>query len=187
MNDSRKHLPHLERIMFVVGEQNAGKSTELRGMFVDPKFGSRGAVPTEKRLRLVLLSRERCLFIRLTSPHETKQDIEQFIGTIDAARRRAARLGFRRFNVACALQPFAAHAMPDLLEICAAIQAQLEPERMRVVVIDPRQDGEPGPTLERRVVQGLRSKTVELVKVDGEHSLDQHPNGLLLADFFDFT
>lgn len=173
--------------MFVIGEPDAGKSTTLRSLFVDPRFGTKGKVPSESRIRLVGLSRERCLFMRLTSPHETKQNIEQFIQTVVAAQRRATRFDFRRFNLACALQPFAAHSMPDLLETCVAVQDQLAPERMRIVVIDPRQDGASGPPLSRQTVHRLRKRNVELVKIDGEHSRADYPNGLLLADFFDFT
>jgi hypothetical protein len=103
-------------MLIVVGDSNAGKSTTLRSMFVDPRLGTRGIVPptSQRRMRLVALSRERCLFVRLTSPHETKQAFDDFLGTLDTARRRAGRLGFRRFNVACAMQPHAANAMSDL-------------------------------------------------------------------------
>jgi hypothetical protein len=184
---STKQLPRVERVMLVIGEPDAGKSTTLRSLFVDPRFGTNGTVPTESRIRIVGLSRERCLFMRLTSPHETRQNIDQFVKTIEAAQRRAARFGFSRFNLACALQPFAAHAMPDVLEACLAVLDRLVPERTRIVIIDPRQDGEPGPFLSRQTVQGLRKRGVELVKIDGDHRRNDYPNGLLLSDFFDFT
>ncbi|MDG0024935.1 hypothetical protein [Trinickia sp. Y13] len=187
MTDKPKNLPRIERMMFVVGEPDAGKSTTLRSLFVDPRFGTKRVVPTESRIRLVGLSKERCLFMRLTSPHETKQNINQFLKTIEAAQRRAARLGFRRFNVACALQPFAARAMPDLHDVCSEALHQLLPERMRVVVIDPRQDGQPGPSLSTQTISELRRRHVELVRIDGQHARHEYPNGLLLADFFDFT
>lgn len=186
MPDTSNNLPHVERVQFVVGEQDAGKSTELRSMFVDPRFGTKGVVPTEKRLKLVTLSRERCLFIRLTSPHERKETIGDFFGTIARARKRAARFGFRRFNVSCALQPFAANLMPDLLEVCSEVRTQLNPERTRVVIIDPRQDGQNGANIPRTTIQKLHTQAVELIKIDGKHSRHNYPNGLVLADFFDF-
>lgn len=181
--------PQIERMLIVVGDRNAGKSTTLRSMFVDPRLGSKGIVPmtSQRRIRLVALSRERCLFIRLTSPHETGQNVEGFLSRLNDARRRAGRLGFRRFNVACAMQPGAANAMPDILTVCKAIQTHVAPERVRIVVIDPRQDELPGPQLSRSDIDHLRRMGVELVWIDGIHSLRQHPNGLLLADFFDFA
>ncbi|WP_062093070.1 hypothetical protein [Caballeronia udeis] len=189
MNEPRRALPQIERILLVVGDRDAGKSTTLRSMFVDPRFGTKGIVPatSQRRIRLVTLSRERCLFMRLTSPHETQQNIEHFFNRLDTARRRAGRLGFRRFNMACAMQPQAANAMPDILAVCQAMRRQVDPERIRIVVIDPRQDGLPGPQLSRLAIDGIRGSGVEVAWIDGSHSLGRHPNGLLLADFFDFT
>ena len=64
---------------------------------------------------------------------------------------------------------------------------RLMPERMRIAVIDPRQDGEPAPPLSERTIQGLRMRDMEIIKIDGKHPRHEYPNGLLLADFFDFT
>jgi hypothetical protein len=89
--------------------------------------------------------------------------------------------------MACAMQPQAANAMPDILAVCQAMRRQVDPERIRMVVIDPRQDGLPGPQLSRLAIDGIRRSGVEVVWLDGNHSLGRHPNGLLLADFFDFT
>jgi hypothetical protein len=189
MNDPTRKLPHVERMLIVVGDPDAGKSTTLRSMFTDPRFGTKGVVPatSQRRMRLVSLSRERCLFMRLTSPHETQQNIEDFFNRLDTARRRAGRLGFRRLNIACAMQPRAANAMPDIVAVCQAVRRQVDPERIRVVVIDPRQDGLPGPLLSPQAINDLRKSGAEVLWIDGKHSLGQHPNGLLLADFFDFT
>ncbi|MEM5312350.1 hypothetical protein [Paraburkholderia sp. JHI869] len=188
MNKQPHNSPQLERMLIVVGDSDAGKSTTLRSMFVDPRFGTRGSVPatSQRRMRLVALSRERCLFMRLTSPHETKQTLDDFLTRLESARRRAGRLGFRRFNVACAMQPRASNAMPDLVTVCQHLRTRIDPERIRVAVIDPRQDGERGPQLQRHDIDGLRKNTVEVLWIDGMHPLSQHPNGLLLADFFDF-
>lgn len=188
MNTPLRTLPVFERMLVVVGDSNAGKSTTLRSMFVDPRFGTRGIVPatSQRRMRLVALSRERCLFVRLTSPHETKQTFADFVGTLDSARRRAGRLGFRRFNVACAMQPHAANAMPDLVTVCQHVRVRIDPERLRVIVLDPRQDGEHGPQFQSHQIAALRRSATEILWIDGAHSLGQYPNGLLLADFFDF-
>lgn len=189
MSNSNRITPQIERILIVVGDQNAGKSTTLRSMFVDPRLGSKGVVPATapRRIRLVALSRERCLFFRLTSPHETGQNVMQFLSRLDHARRRAARIGFRRLNVACAMQPFAANAMPNIVSVCREVRQKLDPERMRVVVIDPRQDGEPGPELSPLDIDHLRQIEADVIWIDGSRGLTQYPNGLVLADFFDFT
>ncbi|WP_144630499.1 hypothetical protein [Bordetella genomosp. 13] len=178
---------HIERILFVVGTQNAGKSTALRSMFIDPRFGTRGLIPAQSRIKLVALSRERCLFVRLTSPHERNESVDEFFRTIVSAEERAARLGFRRLNLACAMQPFAANRMPDLTAVCTKTRNKFSPERMRIAIVDPRQDGNPGPKFGRSEIQSLRKDNVELIGIDGEHSLQQSPNGMILADYFDFT
>ena len=62
---------YFERALFVVGEQNSGKSTQLRSMFHDVRLGTEGTIPAATNLReMYRLSNERCLYIRLTSPHE---------------------------------------------------------------------------------------------------------------------
>jgi len=64
---------HFERALFVVGEPNSGKSNQLRSMFRDVRLGTAGDIPTERRLpELYRLSNERCLYRRLTSPHEAE-------------------------------------------------------------------------------------------------------------------
>ena len=62
---------HFERALFIVGEQNSGKSTQFRSVFSDLRLGGDGSVPSAPNLReMYRLSNERCLYIRLTSPHE---------------------------------------------------------------------------------------------------------------------
>jgi hypothetical protein len=61
---------HFERALFVVGEPNSGKSNQLRSMFRDVRLGTRGDIPTARKLDEVYrLSNERSLYLRLTSPH----------------------------------------------------------------------------------------------------------------------
>ncbi len=40
---------YIERALFVVGEPNDGKSTQLRSLFSDRRFGPDGKVPAENR------------------------------------------------------------------------------------------------------------------------------------------
>ena len=49
---------HFERALFIVGEQNSGKSTQLRSMFSDPRLGSDGSVPSALNLREMVPSIE---------------------------------------------------------------------------------------------------------------------------------
>ncbi|WP_257765492.1 hypothetical protein [Burkholderia glumae] len=43
------------------------------------------------------------------------------------------------------------------------------------------------PSLSQETIRGLRKLGAELIKIDGEHPRYEYPNGLALADFFDFT
>ena len=187
MEQSRRRRAHLERILLVAGAQHAGKSTLLRQMFVDARLGTGGVIPTEARIRPVALSRERCLVVRCSSPHERGETLAMFLRKLDRAMERAWRK-FWRFNFACAVQPHAVDPTPDLVAICAALQ-DLKPERVRIVQIHPRQDGEPGELLAQDDIDRLRELEIEVLTVDGHRSARSSagPNGLLLADFFDFT
>ena len=178
----------IERVLIVCGLQNAGKSRLLRSMFIDPRFGTNGAIPTPSRIKPVALSRERCLQIRCTSPHESKESINDFFAAIDRARSVAWKK-FWRFNYACALQPHATKITPDALTFCKEITKRLTPERVRLVQIDPRQDGNAGTILSHSEIDQLRNIGVEAITVDGrrEPMGSNPPHGLLLADFFDFT
>jgi hypothetical protein len=69
---------HFERALFVVGEPNSGKSNQLRSMFADIRLGTGGDILTERRLpELYRLSNERCLYLRLTAPHEAGESISR--------------------------------------------------------------------------------------------------------------
>ena len=188
MEQSRRKRPHLERVLIVAGDQNAGKSTLLRRMFIDPRLGTGGDIPTSSRIPLVSLSHERCLCFRLSSPHEKGESLNAFFRNLDRTMRGAWRQ-FWRFNLACAMQPTATNLTPDLLTICTEIHRRLWPERVRVVQIDPRQDNQRGTLLTAREIDRLRRLPVEVLTIDGRQlaTPTQRPNGFLLADFFDFT
>src|SRR5690242_1457865 len=109
--------PHFERALFVLGNPNAGKSRLLRSMFIDPRFGLGGQVPTASIIKTISLSKERCLAVRCTSPHEMNETPEIFFQKIDRTMRNASSKS-SRFNLACALQPMAAKRMPNVVTIC---------------------------------------------------------------------
>ena len=70
---------YIERALFVVGDQNTGKSTQLRSMFLDWRLNIQGVVPTTKKVRIThALSNERWLYLRLMSPHETGEMLDEF-------------------------------------------------------------------------------------------------------------
>lgn len=174
-------------MLIVAGLQNAGKSTLLRSMFADHRFGTGGVPPVPSRLRLVPLSRERSLFFRMTSPHEYGDTRDAFLDKIDRAMERAGRF-CTRFNMACAMQPHKTPKTPGIVSLCSAVLDRFAPERIRIVQIDPRQDGTSGAPLDTGEINRLWNLGIEVVSVDARRPTDDTllPNGLFLADFFDF-
>ena len=54
---------YIERALFVIGDQDTGKSTQLRSMFLDWHLGTQGEVPTASNVRKTYaLSNERWLY-----------------------------------------------------------------------------------------------------------------------------
>ena len=184
---------YFERALFVVGEPNSGKSNQLRSMFRDVRLGTRGNIPTARRLDEVYrLSNERSLYLRLTSPHEageflgTKGRKQNFLEkTAEIIEENTPRHG-RRWNFAGALQPGARKHMPDVVKTCRAFVRYFEPERTRVVFLSPDRHGRSLQETEHmRLVDGLREiPSVEVCWIDAR---SRTVNGLLLADFFDFS
>ncbi len=174
---------HFERALFVVGDPNAGKSNQLRSMFRDIRFGTDGRVPTSSKLDdFYRLSNTRCLYLRLTSPHEMNESIDMTVAKIAA---HTPRLG-RRWNFACPLQPSAAKRMPDVVATCRAFVRHFNTERARVAFLNPDRHGV---FLQEAAymswIDGLRTiPSVEVCSVDAR---DRTVNGVFLADFFDFA
>jgi hypothetical protein len=113
---------HFGRALFVVGEPNSGKSNQLRSMFRDIRLGTDGNIPRKRKLPdFYRLSNERCLYLRLTSPHEAKESLGRKHGrnsptnflekTAKKIQENTPRFG-RRWNFAGALQPHARLYMP---------------------------------------------------------------------------
>ena len=62
---------HVERTQFMIGRQNAGKSTQLKSMFQHKRFGTGGIIPDRMPPnRTYIIGKDRALYIRSTSPQE---------------------------------------------------------------------------------------------------------------------
>ena len=69
---------YFERALFIVGEQNSGKSTQLRSMFRDVRLGTGGKDSRRDENSGDVPTIERALSdIRLTSPHEAGEWIKR--------------------------------------------------------------------------------------------------------------
>jgi hypothetical protein len=187
---------HFERALFVVGEPNSGKSNQLRSMFRDIRLGTDGNIPRERKLPdFYRLSNERCLYLRLTSPHEAKESLGRKHGrnsptnflekTAKKIEENTPRWG-RRWNFAGALQPFSRNHMPGVVATCHAFVRRFNPERTRIVFLSPDRHCTCLQESEHvELVDGLRR--IESVEVCWIDARERTVNGLLLADFFDFT
>jgi hypothetical protein len=206
---------HVERVLFVAARQNSGKSVALRNMFQDRRFGQAGTIPEGPRLKPVYLSNERRLSIRLTAPHEWKnkstgepETMEIFLQKTAASMKAGGRWCF-----ACPLhlEPLrdprkndGKLAFPELIE---EFVGKFSPERTRIAFLSPGAPndyndnsprllseqlagGQPGVN---RLVDRLRKiRGVECIFLDARHRNERRArkknvNGMVLADFFDFT
>jgi len=153
-------------------------------MFLDWRLGNSGRVPTARNVKNAYpLSNERWLYLRLSSPHEAGETTDEFLD------KCAAEMGFkvqtaRRWNFAGALQITASAKLPQGVEVVKAFAKRFEPERIRVVVLSPDRHGNPPAGGQDKITNALRSADVEVVIVD---ATSRTANGLMYADFFDFT
>ena len=184
---------YLERALFVVGEPNSGKSNQLGSMFCDVRLRTAGDIPSGKRLpELYRLSNERCLYLRLTSPHEAGESIGRnhrggtnFLKkTAEIIEENTPKMG-KRWNFAGPLQPGARKRMPDVVVTCRAFVSHFGPERTRVVFLSPDRHGRPLQNMEHlRLVDALRKiPSVEVCWIDARN---RTASGLMLADCFYF-
>lgn len=179
MNDK-----YLERVLFVAAGRHRGKSTQLRSMFRDVRLGTAGKIPKDRKLKdFYRLTNERFLYIRLSSPHELKESPKEFLRKTEDKINAAGSQWGARWNFACALQAQAANRMPDVVESVKLFVEYFEPERVRVVLLNPDRGGKLLPEddvlrLSRRL---RRIPSVEVCWIDGRTKTS---NGLLLADFF---
>ena len=176
---------YVERALFIVAPPDSGKSTQLRSLFLDRRIGTRGRVPAtsakRKLAQIYHISNERRLFLRLTSPHEVGETPKAFL------RKIRAKTDTGRWCVAGTLQPDSFKSMPDIVETTKLFLHEFEPERMRLLFLSPTRHGKSlsdysdGHNL---VADLLAIPRVEVACIDARK---REANGLLIADFFDFT
>ncbi|MCW2273350.1 hypothetical protein GJ654_06090 [Rhodoblastus acidophilus] len=174
--------PFLERALFVIGRQGDGKSSQIRDIFRDRRLHNNGKSRIGEKGSLrdwVALSNERHLHIRVTSPHEYGDDVETFFDKIERKSHSASRY---RWNFLCALQASAFNKMPDPENVVSHFMKKFEPERTRVLLLYRNYNGTLiDSSVLTRIQDGL-DQTCEFYLIDGRRD-----NGLLIADFFDFT
>ncbi len=172
---------YLERVLFIAGAQNSGKSIQLRSMFKDMRFGTEGQIPDSRNIpETVVLSHDRNLYLRLTSPHERGQDIEDFV------RLTKVKTSAGRWCFAGALQVASAGKMPDIAQTVRRFVSQLSPERTRICFLSPDRHGniQQLSNIQNYLDALLKIAGVEYVFIDARN---REANGLLLADFFHFS
>jgi hypothetical protein len=187
VRQGKRQVAHLERVLFVCGSQNAGKSRLLRNMFHDPRFRSGRPIHYKGPVAQIALSQARRLFIKLSSPHERGETISDLFSLLDGELRKAWRYGWR-MNFACAVQPDDTGITPDIVKICEQLDARFLPERIRIAQINPRQDNSDASQdlLNRGQINRLWRINAEIMSIDGRRA-GQPTNGMMLADYFDFT
>jgi hypothetical protein len=179
---------HFERALFVIGDQDTGKSAQLRHIFQDVRFHRNGEVPTgadaPRLSEMYRISNERALYLRLTSPHEMKETVKEFLDKTEDKISRNLNLG-RRWNFAGSLQPTAANNMPSAAAAIVAFMQRFHPERARAVFLNPdRHGGAHVQAFLSGETDQLWNAGAEVIVVDARR---RDANGLVLADFFDFT
>ena len=130
---------HLERALFVVAPQDSGKSTTLRSLFRDRRFETNGEPPPSSKQRrlseVYWLGNDRRQYLRLTSPHEYGEAIEQFVD------KSCGKMISDRWCFAGPLQPDAFRQMPDVVATVDAFNSAFSPERCRVVFLSLNRHG----------------------------------------------
>lgn len=174
--------PRFERALFVLGYQNAGKSTAIRRMYKDWRMGRQGQVPQKRTTRfpVIRLSNERMLYVRVQSPQERGEDWTKFTGRIDRAIRTNGPNA--RWNSACAMQISRGTNIAGGLSVIRRFIRKYKPERVRVALMNPpaRGDALTDDDL-TKILEGIQALAGEPLQVYGRGQ-----SGFLLADFFDF-
>lgn len=174
------HHRVVERALFIVGKQNTGKSAQLRSMFRDYRFGTQGKIPA-RLPRTVLLGNDRTLLLRSNSPHESGHTFRTYFNSIEQ------QLGNGRWCIAAALQPERSGGgpMPDAFEVISRFIVRFKPERVRICLLSPTISGM---VLRTEDAKAFHRRGWSLgAEVLCINAICRNANGLLLADFFDFT
>lgn len=163
---------HIERVMIVLGESNAGKSTFLRSMLASPSL--LGKWPTSKVVKSFGVSADRSLKVRLTSPHEAINGGEPLVRTVEKIKNQAIvdyASGYSRLNYALPSwyndAPKRAPNSPHFIDLITTIKEEFLPERILVIEIDPRQDAQRQRTLTQAEVNKLWSLNIDFIKING--------------------
>ena len=180
---------YVERALFLIGDQNTGKSAQLRSLFRDPRLGNGGQVPDTRNIRnSYALSNERWLYLRLTSPHEKDETIEEFLDKCahDMSPGHRTAMTAYRWNFAGALQVSATYKLCEGAKVIEAFGERFSPERMRGVILSPDWTGN---TMEWNDLKNLTNALREIpdCEVMTVDATCRQANGLMYADYFDFT
>jgi hypothetical protein len=173
----RKPL-YIERALFIVGAPNAGKSAQLRSIFLDSRLG--GKIPQTNKIKATYrISNDRGLYLRLTSPHELGETPEKFFKKIKK------ETGEGRWSIAVPLQPDRANKMPNVVETIRKFRGIFLPERVRVCFLSPDRRGVVHDKEIRPLINKLwKIDGVECIMIDATNKTN---NGLFYSDFFDFS
>lgn len=173
---------YIERALFIVGEQNSGKSKQLRSMFTDYRLY--GNIPDQKKLHATFtIGNKRDLYVRMTSPHEYGESPTEFHKKIEDA------IDGGRWCIASPMQPSAYKQMPGIVDSVCLFSKHFSPERIRVCFIFPDNATENSPQVNNTpaisYIQDLWNiPNVECAYIDARSKTH---NGLFYADFFDFS
>ena len=177
--------PYFERALFFIGDKETGKSTQLRSMFKDWRLGTRGRVPTQRKLTETYpLSNERWLYLRLTSPHEMEETLTDFLEKCTS--KMIVDPPAFRWNFAGALQRTPTKFLGPAPNVIEGFIKRFAPERVRAVILCPLQTGEILPDIEMSsLTKDLqRIPNLEIMTVD---ATQRERSGLMYSDFFNFT
>ena len=178
---------YVERALFILGDPDAGKSTQLRSLFLDRRFGKDGVIPVRGNLRRTYyLSNERRLYLRLTSPHEYGESLNDFLNKCENMMWSSGR-EISRWNFFGPLQIKSPNReiIPDGITVIKEFMERFKPERVRAVILSPNCSGEfmESETLQEHLEE-LHEIDCEVILTDARESEN---NGLIYSDFFDFT
>lgn len=177
---------YVERALFLIGDPDSGKSTQMRSAFLDWRLGRKSTIPNQNNIsRVCQISNERWLYFRLSSPHETKEDINEFFEKFEKEMKKR-KLNSMRWNFASALQitPRNKVQLP-IDQIIAKFNTRFSPERMRAIILSPNRKNAVLPTHTiKNIIGSLWSVDCEVLVVD---ATDREANGFIISDYFDFT